>query len=239
VKTISQRVKIAWQTPVILLTSFLAALSIYMQMALTLSLIAVNRQYHKTEKAETEIYIVSNGVHLDLVLPFRNQMMDWNKNLEPDDRIVQQVTYISFGWGDRAFYLDTPEWSDLTFTTAFNALFMNQPSALHVSYFSSMEESKNCIKIGLTKEQYVKLVNYIRSEFSIDSTGAYCRIVETGYEKFDQFYEAQGSYSLFFTCNTWTNRALRRSELRACLWTPFDKGILWQYRRKKANHFIP
>ena len=45
----------------------------------------------------------------------------------------------------------------------------------------------------------------------------------------DQFYEAVGSYSCFKTCNTWTNQALKESKLKACLWTPFDFGIISKY----------
>ena len=53
--------------------------------------------------------------------------------------------------------------------------------------------------------------------------------------KADAFYDAKGSYNLTRTCNTWTNNALKAAGLKACLWTPFDSGIFWQYRNLQAN----
>ncbi|MCX6352889.1 MAG: DUF2459 domain-containing protein, partial [Bacteroidetes bacterium] len=35
--------------------------------------------------------------------------------------------------------------------------------------------------------------------------------------------------SLFYTCNTFTNQALKAGGLKACLWPPFDKGIFKKY----------
>ena len=50
------------------------------------------------------------------------------------------------------------------------------------------------------------------------------------YGKNDAFYEATGRYSLFHTCNTWTNNALKIAGQKACVWTPFDTGIFYHYQ---------
>ncbi|HXU27639.1 MAG TPA: DUF2459 domain-containing protein, partial [Bacteroidia bacterium] len=47
----------------------------------------------------------------------------------------------------------------------------------------------------------------------------------------DSFYEAVGVYGLFYTCNTWANNGLKYCGQKACLWTPFEKGIFYQYRK--------
>ena len=49
------------------------------------------------------------------------------------------------------------------------------------------------------------------------------------YGKNDAFYEANGSYSLFHTCNTWANNGLKACGQKACFWTPFDSGIFYHY----------
>ncbi|MFM7854609.1 MAG: DUF2459 domain-containing protein [Flammeovirgaceae bacterium] len=51
----------------------------------------------------------------------------------------------------------------------------------------------------------------------------------------DSFYEAKGTYNLFFTCNTWVNEGLKKAGLKACLWTPFDSGLLRKYDQQN-NH---
>ncbi len=47
-----------------------------------------------------------------------------------------------------------------------------------------------------------------------------------GYSYNDDFYEALGSFSCFKTCNSWVNSGLKESDIKACLWTPFDFGLL-------------
>ena len=48
----------------------------------------------------------------------------------------------------------------------------------------------------------------------------------SGFGATDAFYEARGRYSPFFTCNTWSNLALKRAGLPCCVWTPFARPIL-------------
>jgi uncharacterized protein (TIGR02117 family) len=210
---------------------FSGTILLYLHCAIFCSFIPVHSNYQGTKNNEITIYILSNGVHLDLVLPEKNILKDWSEEVEPDVLIKEQVAYVAFGWGDKKFYLNTPEWSDLTLRTAFNALFRKGPSALHVSYFRTLEQDKNCLKIEVSEKQYCKLVQYIENTFLHDNRGCTKRIGNFSYERWDQFYEARGSYSPFFTCNTWVNKALRKSGLRSCLWTPFDKGIFWQYNK--------
>lgn len=52
------------------------------------------------------------------------------------------------------------------------------------------------------------------------------------YGDHDAFYEAKGRYSLFHTCNTWANNALKACGQKACWWTPFSTGIRYQYGQK-------
>ena len=45
------------------------------------------------------------------------------------------------------------------------------------------------------------------------------------YGENDAFYEAVGSYNLFYTCNTWTNNALKAMHTDAALWTITEQGL--------------
>jgi hypothetical protein len=69
---------------------------------------------------DREIYITTNGVHLDIVLPVENVEPEFLSRLE----ILPGTKYVSFGWGDKEFYINTPQWKDLTLKTAFKALFL-------------------------------------------------------------------------------------------------------------------
>ena len=141
------------------------------------------------------------------------------------------------GWGDKGFFLETPTWSDLKVSTAFNALFYLGSATMHTTFYkeSELQENASCKKISISKENYQKLVNFIENSLKTSENGDYQLILkgETphSYGDDDIFFEAKGAYSLFYTCNTWTNNALKAANMKACLWTLFDKPILAKYEK--------
>lgn len=203
---------------------------VYLLCALILSIIPYNRNFKPVQDG-IEIYIRSNGIHTDLVLPARNEYKDWTKKLSTENTLSGDaaINYMAFGWGDKGFYLETPQWADLKFKTIFKALFALDGSAMHVTNYKYVVENDACKKISISKEQYKKLVEYIESGFLKNTSGGCFCINGHCYDRYDSFYEATGKYSLFYTCNTWANEGLKYSGIKACLWTPSDKGIFFHY----------
>lgn len=188
----------------------------------------------KTDEPKViEAFILTNGVHTDLVVPVKNDLMDWGKELPFDNTISKRYdfSYVSFGWGDKGFYLDTPSWAELQPSTAFVAAFGLGESAMHCTYYFEMEEGEDCKKIMLTKKQYEDLVNYIKDKFDRDKNGKVIFIeTDSVYGINDAFYEAKGRYSFLETCNTWANNGLKVAGQKAAYWTPTDVGIFQHYR---------
>jgi len=206
-------------------------LVIYVVAALLISKISVNEDVSHKDKA-IEIFIVSNGVHTDIVVPVKNEFKDWSKEI-----LFQQtkskdslVNYLAFGWGDKGFYLNTPEWSDLKASTAFNAAFGLSSSAMHTTFYKSMKEDASCKKIKISADDYKKLITYISDSFKFDSSRRVQWISDYSYGNSDAFYEANGSYNLFYTCNTWANNGLKIANQKASLWTVTDTGIFCHYQ---------
>ena len=213
------------------IVSFVGFLLVYVVSALGLSRISVNSEVVQEEKA-IEIFILSNGVHTDIVVPIKNEIKDWRNEIQfqqtkSNDSVAN---YLAFGWGDKGFYLETPTWADLKASTAIKAATGLSSSAMHTAFYKNLSENDNCRKIQISKENYQKLVTYISESFQRDSKQNNQWIAGHSYGKNDAFYEAKGSYSLFYTCNTWTNNALKSANLKACFWTPYDKGILYHYK---------
>lgn len=204
---------------------------LYLLIALGFSYISVNSSFKECEKDAVEIYILTNGVHTDIVLPIKNQYKDWSTFVKPSDTRSgnKLVNNVAFGWGDKGFYLQTKTWADLKFSTAFNAAFYLSSSAMHITFYNGLSESETCKRVCIDKGEYMKLVDYIDKSFEHDSFGNAVQIQGASYWNNDSFYEAKGSYGLFNTCNTWANGGLKAAGLKACLWTPFDKGIFHQY----------
>ena len=215
-----------------IIATLLLLILVYFIAAFSLSYIPVNTDFTQCQKDAVEIYILTNGVHTDIVLPINTELKDWTTLVNPSDTKSGNTSanYVAFGWGDKGFYLETPTWADLKFKTAFNALFFLSRSAMHVTFYKRLYESGSCKKICITKESYGKLVAYIESSF--DKNDGLSKLIQNAsYSDNDLFYEAKGTYNLFFTCNTWANRGLKTANLKACIWTPFDKGIFHQYNK--------
>ena len=214
------------------LLTFVGLVLFYMLSAYCLSRITVDQE--TGTKEELAIYIKTNGVHTDIVLPTRSEQIDWSKEIRFSDTQLKDTTYsfLAMGWGDKGFYLETPEWSDLKASVAFKAAFALGTSTIHATYYSRMTESETCKKIQISKAQYSRLIKYISDSFQKDSDGHFINIVtHANYGKSDAFYEATGSYSLFQTCNTWANSGLKTCGQKCCLWTPFDTGIFAKYEK--------
>ena len=206
-------------------------IALYITSVLLISKIAVNSDAAQTEEQDAiPIYILSNGVHTDIVVPIKNEIKDWRKQIQFSQTKSKDslMNFIAFGWGDKGFYLDTPEWSDLKVSTALKATFGVSSSAMHTTFFKQLKEGTDCKRILISKENYQKLVSYISESFNDPTNPEW--IEGHSYGKKDAFYEAKGSYSLFYTCNTWANSALKAANQKASLWTVYDKGIFCHYK---------
>ncbi len=193
---------------------------LYFVSALILSLLKTHPQKLSCI-ADKEMYITTNGVHLDIILPLENIDPELLRNLE----IVPGSRFVAFGWGDKDFYLKTPEWKDLTFKTAFKALFLKSQTAMHVTcYFF---KNKSWRTLQLCDSQIHILNSYISDSFQKTENGTFKKTGFPGYSGNDFFYDAKGSFSLFKTCNIWVNGALKKTGIPTSVWSPFDSGILY------------
>ena len=211
---------------------FVAFVLLYLLTAYCFSRITISKE--DNQPAEVAIYIKTNGVHTDLVVPIKTAQLDWSKEIKFSNTHLSDTTnerYLAMGWGDKGFYLQTPTWGDLKFSVAFKAAFALSTTAIHATYYDTLVEDSACRKIMISNAQYTRLINYISASFQHDSAGHMIRIAtNANYSNADAFYEANGSYNLFKTCNTWANTGLKKCGQKACLWTIFDTGIFLKYK---------
>jgi uncharacterized protein (TIGR02117 family) len=182
---------------------------------------------------EMSIYIKTNGMHTDIVVPVRNKVVDWSLQIPFHNNISKDTSYsfLGMGWGDRGFFLDMPTWDDITFSLAFRAAFWLNSTAVHTTYYKELVEDESCRRIEISYKQYERLVAFIAKRFKTDDLGNYlCIPTNAQYGETDAFYQAHGRYNLFYSCNTWSNSALAACGQRHCLWTITDKGMFRIYR---------
>jgi len=202
---------------------------LYFLMVVFGTLIPVNTDFEQDPEG-IKIYVESNGVHTDIVVPIHHELINWEntvdpKDFDPPDEIFK---YIAFGWGDKGFYLYTPNWDDLKASTAIKATLLPSPTAMHVTYKEEApiagERSRELL---ISSESYQSLINYILSSFKFENEKTQlidcCRYGNVN----DNFYEANGSYHLFRTCNNWTNGALKEARVKTSLWAPFSDCVFF------------
>lgn len=178
------------------------------------------------------IYIHSNDVHTDIVVPVNHSVKDWREFIDPSLTKAGNADFqwVAFGWGDKGFYLDTPEWSDLKVSTALVAMFYLGTSAMHVTFHPTMEAGELCKMVTISPTAYQQLIDYIHLGFVTNGDNQPQLIPNAAYGSNDLFFEGQGAYSLVYTCNSWANGCLKAGGLPACAWALLDKDILAKYK---------
>ena len=213
-----------------LLTALLAVPALYLVAALIGSLVPVNRGWVEPAQGTT-VYLASNGVHADLLMPIAAQGLDWTSLLPAHDfaRIPSGAGWVAFGAGDEDIYLNAPTWWDLTPRTAVAAL-RGGKKVIHVEYVPAPSYAVR--EIRLRPDEYRRLWASVRASFQLDEHGHPKRIDHPGYGPSDAFYRGVGKASLFRTCNSWVADRLRLAGVKTSLWPPFVQGLVWRYRRQ-------
>lgn len=212
------------------LLAFAAAPASYVLLAVALGAWPVNRGFVEAPDG-VAIYVRTNGVHAEIVVPTRAEGVDWSLDHPPRHfrRLDAPLAWIAFGWGDRDFYLNTPTWRELRLRTALVALSGLGQGAMYVEYVDRPEAYASR-RVRISPAQYRRLVDYLRASFRRDGEGRPIRIDAPGYFDTDAFYEAIPVYTFWYTCNEWVRRGLAHAGVRTAAWAPFDIAIFRQLR---------
>jgi uncharacterized protein (TIGR02117 family) len=193
-------------------------------------LVPVNADFRSDPKG-FPIYLRTNGVHAELVLPTSAGGVDWTGDHPASDMraLAAPLPWIAFGWGDAGFFASTPTWSDLRAGTALAALSGSGDGAMHVEYLA-VPSAYAGRELRLSPAQYLRLVEFVRASFARDAAGRPRRLAAPGYFDRDAFYAARPRYTFWYTSNEWVRRALAAAGVRTPLWAPFDVALFFQLR---------
>ncbi|MBE9123401.1 DUF2459 domain-containing protein [Tychonema sp. LEGE 07199] len=184
--------------------------------------------YSQTD-CTVSVQIYNGGIHTEIIVPVKNEYFDWNQYL-PLTEIGRDATsdykYLSFGWGDRAFMLETPSSGSINPVTGFKALIFPNPSTVQVQGYRVFPPDRETKCVKISGENYLRMVIFIQNTFQLDAGGNKIKI-SYGYNKNDSFYEAKDSYSILRTCNDWTAEALRKAEVNTPLWSTLSSSIMF------------
>jgi uncharacterized protein (TIGR02117 family) len=192
----------------------------------------------KQEVKNIQIFVLDNGLHTNIAVPVKTEIILWDTFLLFNELGGNGVefSYLSFGWGDRDFYINTPSWKELNLSIAFNALFKKTPAVMKVDGFPALRESKNIVAVNISVKNYRNLSEFIIKSFKTDKNNKPLKVAP-GYKHYDAFYEAHGKYHFFRTSNTWTADALKLMNMPAPKLTLTSGPLMQTLRRyiKKEN----
>ena len=143
----------------------LSCLVLYFLIAL-IGLIPVNNDFHPTPDG-IEIRFISNPIHTDIILPAQTGTLDWRGRFPEGSFAVDtsQATHVAFGWGNKDFYVDTPTWADVRFSTVVHALFWPSESCMHVTLCTAEGIPDDARSVRISPAQYQHLLESINSGF--------------------------------------------------------------------------
>lgn len=187
------------------------------------------------EPRTRRIFLLSNPIHTDIAVPIDASLLEAFTFLKSDGLPVDlpNARYLVFGWGGRAFYLETPSWSELKLAPLMKGLTADS-SAMHVALGGEIAEGADAMPLHITEAHYRDLLAYIRSGFTHDKNGAPIHIAGSGYGDYDTFYEGNGVFTALLGCNTWTSAGLRRAGIRTGLWNPLPSLLRMSLRMHNA-----
>lgn len=182
-------------------------------------------------RAQEYVFYVSSGeIHSEFVFDLTQSPYEWEEFL-PVETTSQytiersRARYLAIGWGSKRFFYEFLTWSDLSFELAVSSTLLGGPSAVHVEYSEDLRPGLRYYQIKVTRENYLKLVQFIKDSFRLDGSGQVQRIDNFNYFNRDSFYWGRDSYHLFRTCNMWTAQGLAVAQVSRPIWAPFHFGI--------------
>ncbi|MFQ3666959.1 MAG: DUF2459 domain-containing protein [Sphingomonadaceae bacterium] len=170
------------------------------------------------------IWLAGSAVHTELIVPVAAAGHDWQPQLPPFPDGLRAQHHVSFSWGEREFFLNTPDWGDFELRRGIRALVAGHETLVHL-YRIDRPSGR---PIRLSPDRYRQLAAFLEGEVAAWEPIA-------GYGKDDLFLPGRGRYSLLRTCNQWTRDALAAAGVRVGRWTPLPQGLTWRFAREEEG----
>lgn len=183
------------------------------------------------------VYVRSNGVHVDLVLP-SNAPYDWLHFLSLPYCEQQRLHHVddcfspgwlAFGWGQREFYTETPTWADIKLRNLIRVV-VGGAAVVRVEPLNQPPFPPSVHTLALDPASYHLLAQFLRDSFALGADALPIPLEQTGHGTDGVFFEATGRYHLIRTSNQWAADALGAAGVRVGLWTPFAQTLMWSLR---------
>lgn len=204
-------------------------ISLYLLAALAGSLLPANQDWQSPEDG-VELFVETNGLHSGIIMPIWNDVHDWTPLIRPEHMTDPSLygSHILIGWGHAGVYRNTRLWTDLRPGDALSAIFGSDEVLIHVYHLKYPQAYPYYRRrLMVSEAEYRKIAAAIEARFVLDDQ--HRSRPSPGYGRDDLFYEANGHYNAFYTCNNWTSDILQQAGIRTGRWTPFQGGVMRRF----------
>jgi uncharacterized protein (TIGR02117 family) len=169
-----------------------------------------------------EVMVITNPIHTDIAIPATSETLQAFGFLQEGGLPLDapELRWLVFGWGGRAFYLETPTWSEVKVVPVLRALTIDR-SVLHAELAGEIDRTlPNVTSIRVSDAGFQRLFQAILNSFDPQEPAAI-----NGYSSNDRFYAAIGSFNVLFSCNTWAAGVLRAGGVQTGWWNPLPRSL--------------
>ncbi len=189
------------------------------------------RAWPEAQPDEQSIYLIDNGMHISFVFleSQREYAPEKLKSVWPN-----HARFVQMGWGDRGFYFEAGDWGNLNLSMTAKAILWPSSAVINVQEtFANPEDyiqEPYVQKIRLSKNKLEDLLNGISKDIaSVKSLGS-------GPFPDGNFYDANGTYHLFHTCNGWVSKHLRNIGIpSSALFSTHSWAVMRELEWRSAN----
>jgi uncharacterized protein (TIGR02117 family) len=169
------------------------------------------------------IFVCANFAHAEIIMPLTDVAIDWQSMFDiAEVKASHPELYLSFGWGDLAFFQQTGKWQDMRLGTTLAAFSGRLPTTLRMVVQKMPRNDPECLMLVIDVKGRRAMANHIRETLATSPP-----TLALGSEKYQRYYIANGQYGIFHTCNQWVSDGLGKAGLPHAWYSPFSFDVIW------------
>lgn len=189
-----------------------------------------------TGRATQTIGLIQGPIHTDILLPATPDIRQrfafaQGAGVPLDD---PRAAWLLVGWGSKEFYTTAGTYTDITASAVLTAA-TGDSAVLRLDALGPLPDMPELAFLSLSDAQFRVLVATLDDTFTRDPGGAPLPLDHPGFTETDAFFQANGGFHLFRTCNVWLGQTLRRAGIPFGIWTPTTQSVnlsLWWHHSR-------
>lgn len=213
--------------------SLLAALALY-NLAAVIGAIIPDVGRKQTQGAGAiEVLLYTGPIHYDFLIPAVPESRAAFSFTEQQGLPVNdpRLGWFVVGWGARAFYTTMGGYGDVTAQAVWKAI-TGDTATIRIDSVGTLRADLDVLRLKMTGQEFSRFLLAINASFK--QSGDQTRLpIDAHLTGTDIFYEAEGTFNIFITYNTWIGQILRDAGFQFGYWTPMPYAVtlshwLWQ-----------